>query len=166
MAENEITIRIPGVSPPIPEVVLSLFPQGEELYEFGIDGLAAVTDFSAYGTPQITGPLSERYTATILSALPEEDALRLSAIARWSSNEFKQKRDGSLEFDFELEYVDPMPPGHGVELIQTLTTSYGYEYGYPRYSVAMTLPTGYRKRRGNNGAGSIYSVVQFAVTEV
>ena len=85
---------------------------------------------------------------------------------RWSSDEYKAGRDGHLEFDVELEYIDPMPPGHGINLVETLTTGYGYEYGYPRYDVIVTLPDGYRRRRGNLPGAGVYSLMQFAVTEV
>lgn len=166
MADGDITIRIPGGSPPIPEVVINCFPAGEEHYNVSQQGLAEITQFSAYGTPEISGSLTDRYVLTVLAKIPEQDALRLGAIARWSSAEYKDKRDGHLELDFELEYVDPEPSGHGRSLIQTLTTSYGYEYGYPRYNVALTLPENYRLRSGNDGAGTIYSIVQFAATEV
>lgn len=166
MAEGDITIRIPGASPPIPEVVINCFPEGEDHYSIEPQGLAEVAERSVEGTPVITAPLGDWNNLTVLAKIPEEDALRLGAIARWSSREYKARRDGHLEMDFELEYVDPEPSPHSRALISTLTTPYGYEYGYPRYEVNLILPTDYRRRDGNNGAGTIYNLVQFAVTEV
>ncbi len=165
MAEGDITIRIPGVSPPIPEVVINCFPEGEDHYEVTPNGLTEVVDRSAYGTAQINGALNDWSGLTVLAKIPEDDALRLGAIARWSSREYLANRDGHLELDFELEYVDPEPSPHSRTLIQTLTTSYSYEYGYPRYDVSLTLPPNFRQRSGNI-AGTIYNLVQFAATEV
>ena len=165
MAAGEITIRIPGPSPLIPEVVLSNFLQDEN-YEISSDGLAAITERSSYGTAVITGPLEDWYSFTITSILVEEDALRLGALARWSSAEGKAKRDGALELDFELEYADPEAPGHGRTFVSTLTTPYGYEYGYPRFKVVLSLPPNYRKRLGKGPDGNCYSQVSFIATEV
>ena len=165
MAVGEITIRIPGASPPIPEVILPNFLKDEN-YEISAEGLAEIAERSQYGTATITGPLGDWYSFTITSILLEEDALRLGALARWSSAEGKAKRDGALELDFELEYADPEPPGHGRTFVSTLTTSYGYEYGYPRFKVLLSIPPNYRKRLGRGPNGSCYSQVSFIATEV
>ncbi len=165
MADDQITIRIPGASPPVPEVVIDCFPSGERLYQESALGRAEIAGFSAVGTPIINSSLVDRFAMTVLAIMPELDALRLGAIAKWSSTEYGAGRDGALELDFELEYIDPSPTGHGITLIQTLTTSYGYEYGFPRYRVGLTLPSDYRRRYGVASDG-INSLVQFSVLEV
>ena len=165
MAEGDITIRIPGGSPPIPEVVLNCFPKGEDHYEITPNGLAEVVGRSAVGTAEINGTLKKWNDTTILAALPEDDALALEAMAIWSSAQYESGSDGHLEMDWELEYIAPEPSPHSRTLVSTLTTSYGYEYGYPRYDIGLILPAGFRKRIGNV-SGTIYSLVQFAVREV
>lgn len=166
MADGDITIRIPGGSPPIPEVVINCFPEGEDHYEVTRTGLAEVASFSNVGTPEISGLLNDRYSLTVLAKIPEDDALRLEAIAHWSSEQYSNGADGHLELDFELEYVGPEPSPHSRTLVSTLTTAYSYEYGYPRYDVVLTIPPGFRQRSGNNGSGTIYNLVQFAAVEV
>lgn len=164
MAEGQITVRIPGASPPIPDVVIQYF-LGDDDYALSLEGLVSVSGRSTAGTPAITGPLVESSLIRVAGALPEEDALRLGALVQWSNTEYKAKRDGHLELDFEIEYADPQPSPYPKALVATLTTPYGYEYGFPRYNVLLTLPENYRKRLGCMG-GVPYSVVRFIATEV
>ena len=165
MADGEITIRIPGASPPIPEVVIRYFPGQDDDYSVSAQGLATVDEFSAVGTPIVTGEISDRYIYAVTCYQLQEDALRLAAIARWSSDTYKAGNDGHLEMDFEVQYVDPEPSPHSRTLISALTTSYSYEYGFPRLDVVLTLGDDYRKRAGCAGS-SAYSMFQFVATEV
>ena len=64
MAEGDITIRIPGGSPPIPEVVINCFPEGEDHYSVSPTGLAQVNAFSIQGTPEVSGPITNTYLLT------------------------------------------------------------------------------------------------------
>ena len=165
MADGEITIRIPGASPPIPEVVIRYFPGQDDDYTISTHGLAAVEEFSAIGTPIVTGEISDRYIYAVTCYQLQEDALRLAAIARWSSDTYKAGNDGHLEMDFELQYIDPEPSPHSRALVNTLTTPYGYEYGFPRLNVVLTLGQDYRKKIGCLG-NQAYMRFQFAATEV
>lgn len=166
MAEGQITLRVPGAVVPIPEVVIDCYLAADEFYSRELQGLAAVTSRSAVGTAQITGSLFTAEAITVLGMVTEAQALDLGAMALWSSGEYQANRDGHLEMDYEVEYVEPQPSPHPKTLIQILTTPYGYQYGYPRLNVALTLPADYRKRRGVNRGGVLYSIVQFAAVEV
>jgi hypothetical protein len=167
MAEGQITIRIPGGSPAIPELVISEFPDGDFYRRFPL-GLVEIVGFSQYGTPEINGPLTDRWSLAISAFLTEQDALQLEAMVRWGSNQYKAGQDGHLELDDEIEYLPPEESPHSRALITTLnpTWSASYEYGYGRLNVAITLSEDYRAHLGNLSTGEGAKLFQFAAVEV
>ena len=167
MATGEVTLRIPGLSPVIDELVISHFPV--DAYTMSLSGLVTVDGFSAYGTPVISGPLTDRYLITLACYLSTEEALQLDAIVRWSSDEFKAGNDGHLEMDFELEYLHPEPHPHSRTLIEAITPAWGagYRYGYGTLDVVIALPEDHRRTMGQAVSDKTpYSLYQFSAVEV
>lgn len=167
MADGQITFRQPsGSSPSIPDVVVDCYIDAGNFYSSTITGLASVAGYSTLGTAQIVVGAVTARVFTVSGVIPDTAALDIGALAIWSSEEYKAQRDGHLEMIVECEYTEAEPSPHSETLLETLTTAYGYEYGYPVIDGVLSLPPDYKRRRGITRDGVLQSLVQVVFTEV
>jgi hypothetical protein len=166
MSYGQLTLSIPGASPPVPSLTISMFPDGG--YSRSLLGLTQVSDFSAYGTPVLTGPLSNRYIWSISAVLTEADALQLEALILWSSGQYKARQDGALALVDEVEYLTPEPSPHSRSLISAITPTWSasYEYGYGQFSVQVSLAEDNPRAHKGRASSGLFKEVQFSIVEV
>ncbi|MEL6325709.1 MAG: hypothetical protein AAFQ61_02215 [Cyanobacteria bacterium J06626_23] len=169
MAYGELTLAIPGASPPIQPLVLRGFAPEDEAYSRNYLGLAQAVDFSSYGTALIDGPLTERYLWTIVACIPEQDALQLEALILWSSDQYKSRQDGALLLTDEVERAISEPAPHSRTLLSATAPSWAptWEYGYMRCRVQASLAEDNpRVQLGRMSNGEDLKLLQFAAVEV
>ncbi|MEL6250230.1 MAG: hypothetical protein AAFR15_19740 [Cyanobacteria bacterium J06627_15] len=169
MAYGELTLAIPGASPPIQPLVLRGYAPDDEAYSRNYLGLAQAVDFSAYGSPLVDGPLTERYVWAIAAHITEQDALQLEALILWSSDQYKSRQDGALLLTDEVERAIAEPAPHSRTLLSATAPTWAptWQYGYMRCRVIASLAEDNpRMQLGRMSDGEDLKLVQFGAIEV
>lgn len=178
MANGRYILSDPSGTSGIPYLEIKTFPADlNGTFRSTLDRLS-LAEFTQSRYPVFNGPTSDRYLWNLPAVFTESERLHFEALVKWQQKQIRVHaawQDGGrvgaepawrLEWIDEMELVEPEPTVSRT-LVQSLSTSFGFEYGYPVVDCAIALPDNHATYRGVRIAtGEPEWLVQFTVIEL